>query len=495
MPAIDSTTRAETARALKSALEAARSHGVYIIGRAQSKRDSAVLVINGHTEHLGVSRLKGLGIQAFTPDGYCGFAANDDLGAAAEAASSAAKLAKLAEAQELEPNREVFALAPLQVDEVPAPEHPMTLSEQESRLKALNAEALALDPRLSVRSSFMQVQDHWHIVRSDGTDCFFQMARARLTQELTAKEGGATASVSAGVIGVNAGLLDDARELSRLRRRTERAARLALGLLSAPAIASGSYKLVIDYALAKGLAHEAFGHAAETDSMDSSILGQKGRFRTGERVAPDFVSILDGPLPGDFAYQPVSANGEERRTIAIVKDGVLNEALADTFSARRAGVLPTGAARVESYACLPMPRMTNTRIEVKNPLPLEAEFEDVTPELLRDTLLAHGLMRPGEQVLYLTGYKGGQVNTALGDFVFNCAAIYDLADLTLYQPAIFSGKVLSALSAIRAGVGDPLTNAPGMCGKRGQSVPSSGGCHAFLVIDAHPEVIVGGKAK
>ena len=45
-----------------------------------------------------------------------------------------------------------------------------------------------------------------------------------------------------------------------------------------------------------------------------------------------------------------------------------------------------------------------------------------------------------------------------------------------------------------AGIGDPLTNAPGMCGNRGQSVPSSAGCHAFLVVDAHPEVKVGGKS-
>jgi TldD protein len=203
---------------------------------------------------------------------------------------------------------------------------------------------------------------------------------------------------------------------------------------------------------------------------------------------------VDGPLPGDFAFQPISSNGELRRTVHIVRNGLLDEALADTFSARSAGAEPSGAARVESYACLPMPRMTNTRIEVSNPLPLETDFDDVTPAQLRDILLDHGFMQPEERVLYLTGYKGGQVNTTLGDFVFNCTAIYDLADLKLYQPAIFSGKVLSVLGAILAGIGDPLTNAPGICGKRGQSVPSSGGCHAFLVVDAHPEVVVGGRA-
>lgn len=490
----DTAYRRQTERALKEALEAAKEQGVYIIARAQEKRDSSVLVINGRTEHLGVNRMKGLGVQAFTESGHCGFAATDDLTGGAETAAAAARLARLAATQGLEPNREIFELPVLMVDEVPAPLHPMPLSEQESRLKALNAEVQALDPRLSVRTSFMQVQDHWHIGRSDGTDCYFQMARARLGHEITARGEGVTSSVNAGVVGLDADLLKDPVELGRLSRRAKRLSQLAIGLLTAPQLKGGSYKLVIDYALAKGLAHEAFGHAAETDHMDTSILGKDGKFRTGERVAPAFVSILDGPLPGDYAYQPISANGEERQTVAIVKDGLLNQALADTFTARKAGVAPSGAARAESYASMPMPRMTNTRIEVAEPLPLETDFDDVTPAQLRDLLTANGLMAPGEHVLFLTGYKGGQVNTTLGDFVFNCTAIYDLADLQLYQPAIFSGQVLSVLSAILAGIGDPHTNAPGMCGKMGQSVPSSGGCHAFLVVDKHPDVIVGGKA-
>lgn len=494
MSAPDPTYRRATSTALQQALEGATEAGVYAIGRAQEKRETSLLVINGRTEHMGVTRMRGLGVQAFTDAGHTGFAASDDFTEAGAVAKTAARLARLAEDEGMEPNLEVFDVPRLIVDEVPPPLHPLTLDQQRERLVAMNELARAIDPRLSVRTSFGHVLDHWHVVRTDGTDCFFQMARSRMSHELTAREGGHTASASAGVVGIDAGLILDDAEMARLQRRAERQAKLAIGLLHAPNLPGGSYKLVMDYALAKGLAHEAFGHAAETDSMDTSILGVDGKFRVGERVAPAFVSILDGPLPGDFAYQPVSANGEVRRTVEIVKDGVLNEALADTFSARRAGVQPSGAARVESYASLPMPRMTNTRIEVKDPIPLATDFDDVTPEELRDLLVANKLMAPGEKVLFLTGYKGGQVNTTLGDFVFNCTAIYDLSDLTLYQPAIFSGKVLSVLGAILAGIGDSLTNAPGMCGKRGQSVPSSGGCHAFLVVDAHPEVKVGGRA-
>lgn len=494
-------TNLESSLSLAIALETARTAGVYMIGRAQEKRDASIVVINGSTEHMALNRLKGIGIQAFTPTGFCGFAASDNLADAVKVTEAAARLAWLAAERGLEPNLDVFAVPPLVTGDPSAPteaevagEGIYSLPDQEMRLKELNAAVRGNDCRLSVRSSFIQVRDHWQVVRSDGTDCSIPMVRARLSHEITAREGNNTATVNAGVVGMDATLLHDSVELERLARRSRRVTSLALALLTAPTLPGGSYRLVIDYGLAKGLAHEAFGHAAETDAMDTSILGTDGKFRVGERVAPDFVSILDGPLPGDYANQAISANGEIRETIHIVKDGLLHQALADTFSAGRAGVAPTGAARAESYACLPMPRMTNTRIEVRAPLPLALDFDEVTPAAIRDVLLANGLMEPGEQVLYLTGYKGGQVNTTLGDFVFNCVAIYDLADLTLYQPAIFSGKVLSVLGAIQAGIGPSLTNAPGTCGKRGQSVPSSGGCHAFLVIDAHPDVKVGGKA-
>lgn len=486
--------RQQTSKAIAAALAVGRREDVYLIVRCQEKRESSVVVTNGRTEHVGVTRLEGLGIQAFTRAGHVGFSAADGLDDAAAVAEAAVRLARLAEQRALTPNTEIFDVPPLLADEAPVPEHPMAIAEQEARLLELNASARARDERLSVRTSLRQIAEHWHIARSDGTDCYFQTRRAQLAHELTAKAGGKASTVLSRVTGLDAGLLSDATELDRLERRTARLTSLAIRLLGAPAVGAGSYKLVIDYALAKGLAHEAFGHAAETDAMETSILGTGGQFRRGEQVAPAFVSILDGPVPGDWADQPISANGELRETITIVRDGLLDQALADTFSARKAGVAPTGAARVQNYACLPMPRMTNTRIAVVDPLPLDVDFDDVTPEHVRDLLLERGLMAPGEHVLFLMGYKGGQVNTTLGDFVFNCAAIVDLSDMTLYQPAIFSGKVLSVLGAIRAGIGEPIIDAPGMCGKSGQSVPSSGGCHAFLVIDAHPDVRVGGKA-
>jgi TldD protein len=97
--------------------------------------------------------------------------------------------------------------------------------------------------------------------------------------------------------------------------------------------------------------------------------------------------------------------------------------------------------------------------------------------------------------VFLSGYAGGQVNTASGDFVFHCKAIYDLSPdrVRLHRPAIFSGSMFGALESVREGFGPLRLDAIGHCGKWGQSVPSSGGSHYFLVLEPHPTVRLGGR--
>ena len=74
----------------------------------------------------------------------------------------------------------------------------------------------------------------------------------------------------------------------------------------------GSFPIVMDHSLAKVLAHEAFGHAAEADSFRSSVLARDGKFRVGEEVASGGVHLIDESLPGDHAFQPYSSNGVPR---------------------------------------------------------------------------------------------------------------------------------------------------------------------------------------
>jgi TldD protein len=307
--------------------------------------------------------------------------------------------------------------------------------------------------------------------------------------------GDARHTVGASVASPDPALLDDPATVATFLRRAETAARLASALPDAPSHPAGSFPLVIDYALAKGLAHEAFGHASEADGFRSSVLAKDGRFRSGETVGASHVSIIDEPVAGDHAWQPFSASGLRRERATIVDRGRLADALTDPWSAASAGARLTHADRAESFRSAPLPRMSNIRIEVDHPLGASGAFESYGPHEVRDLLAGAGVLARHPKVVFLSGYAGGQVNPATGDFVFNCKAIYVLSrdGVALHKPAIFSGSMFGALHAIREGFGPLLLDAIGTCGKWGQSVPSSGGSHYFLVLDPDDKVRLGGR--
>lgn len=484
--------------ALHAALDAARANGVFAIARVQDVRDRAFAVNNGVLERVSGGQAAGLGVHVFTPEGLAGFASTDRVTPeeAAALVQQAAQLARASAALDPDTNRAVFDLPPGAARVVPSAARSLeatALREQGDALLEAHGRARALAEGFSVRSGHAVVDDEWRIVRSDGTDVAFRTPRASVRHEFTARSASGVVTTGCAVSGADAGVLLDPASFARLEARARGAVRRARAVLNAPRVPSGSYRLVLDYALAKGLAHEAFGHASETDSAETSILARDGRLRLGEEVACSDVSVIDGPLEGDYAYQPISANGLDRQTVYVIRDGRLESGLGDLFSAARAGSPITGACRAESFRNRPLPRMSNIRIEVRGALDLELDVDEVEPEQLRERLLDLGLLAPGEPALLLSGYKGGQVNPKLGDFVFNCAAIFALHDgASPRQPSVFSGKSLSALRAIRAGLGALHLDAMGHCGKGGQSVPSSGGSHAFLVLDPHPDVLIGG---
>jgi len=212
-------------------------------------------------------------------------------------------------------------------------------------------------------------------------------------------------------------------------------------------------------------------------------------------LCKEAISIIDSPVPFDWADQPFSANGFPRKPVTIVESGILQDALADIATGPIIGAEPTGAERVQSYNSVPLPRMSNIRLHIADAIPWERAYGEVTPEELYDFLLTKRLVMPHEEWCYLIGYRGGQVNVISGDFVFNCTAIYRFKEgnITLHQPAIFSGKMLEVLAAIRTGVGAMDIHRLGSCRKQGQSVPSSGGGPLFTLIEAHPHVRLGGQ--
>jgi TldD protein len=477
----------------------AQARGVFLIWRAQARATSHVVVRDGRAEDTAVGSSSGHGVQVVTAEGATALASRDDF----EPQAAQALLDRTVAAAAAGPtlglaSSAMPSLVPVKARAVPAGLETFAridLDAVRRRLAEIEAAIAGECPGTSLRLSFSADLDCWRIVRSDGADVVFAMPRCTMRVQAGSGDGGSRHVVGASVSGPLPTLPWDDAAVNSLLRRGRESARLAAALPDAPAFPSGSVQVVLDYALAKGLAHEAFGHASEADGLRSSILARDGRFRAGERVGAAHVSIVDEPIPNDHAWQPFSANGVPRERATLVDHGVLHEALTDPFSAARTGLRLTGAERAESYRSAPIPRMTNIRIECDAPLPAPGAFEDYGPDQVRDLLAGAGVLSRHPRIAFLSGYSGGQVNTATGDFVFNCKAIWEISRdrIALRRPAIFSGSMFGALASIREAFGPLRLDAIGTCGKWGQSVPSSGGSHHFLVLDADDSVRLGGS--
>ena len=477
----------------------ARARGVMLIARAQARSLRRVVTSEGRIEATSSVRSTGCGLQVVDDSGRSLAGSRDDL----EPEPAVDLLSRLLElstdATRLDLERGAWpSLEPVRARRVPGDASAVArvdLSVVGRRLLELEREIAAAVPGAATQLSYRAELDAWRIFRSDGTDVLFAVPRCVLAARLTGRRSGERHAVSAAVFSPDPALAGDTPERALFLRRAVAAGQLALALPDAPTHPAGSCPLVIDYALAKGLAHEAFGHAAEADGFRSSILARNGRYRVGETVGADHVSIVDEPIESDHAWQPFSANGVPRVRAVVVDHGRLRDALTDPWSAEAAGVRLTGAERAESFRHVPQPRMTNIRIEVDDPFAVSGSFEDHGPLEVRELLERSGVLRRHPSMTFLSGYAGGQVNPASGDFVFQCKAIYtlDRRGATLHRPAIFCGSMFGALGSIREAFGPLVLDAIGTCGKWGQSVPSSGGSHYFLVLEPHERVRLGGR--
>lgn len=491
----------EHTRLLHNLLDEAERAGAYLIARLQRVESRSLSVANGVVESMAATLSQGLGLQVFDRAGHTALASSDRIEAepAAEVLRSALAGLHAAARADLQRNDAIYAIAAAR-ETVAGPaaydlDH-LSLDQTREHVLAINHEVMGLGPGLKARSSFVINREEWRIVRSDGTDVSYLLPHGYAFNSVTAQGDQETHTVGASLSRTGYEIFLNEDDRAAFLMRSARAAEQAQLLIGAPRYPAGSYPIVMDYAMAKGLAHEAFGHAAETDGLRTSILGAGGTFRRGELMAAEIVSIIDESMPGDHAFQPFSPNGVRRDRATILDHGVLTDALADVFSAGQAGTRIIDAARAQSYGNVPVPRMTNIRIELPDPFPLAGRFEAQRPEDVREALLNAGLLVSGQPVVFLSGYKGGQVNPAQGDFVFNCAVLYELSveGIRFFQPGIFSGRTEAALHAIRAGFGPLQLDAMGFCGKAGQSVPSSGGSHYYVCLQAHPQVSIGGRS-
>jgi TldD protein len=259
-----------------------------------------------------------------------------------------------------------------------------------------------------------------------------------------------------------------------LQDYAQKAVHQALVNLDARPAPAGSMTVVLGAGWPGILLHEAIGHGLEGDfnRKGSSAFSNK----IGQQVAARGITIVDdGTLANRRGSLSMDDEGNPSNRTVLIEDGILRGYIQDTLNARLMKMPITGNARRESYAHIPMPRMTNTY-------------------MLNGTAAPEEIIKSVKRGLYAANFAGGQVDITSGKFVFSAAEAYMIEDGKITYPVkgatlIGNGPdVLKRVSMI--GNDMALDSGVGTCGKEGQSVPVGVG-QPTLKIDA---LTVGGTA-
>ena len=333
------------------------------------------------------------------------------------------------------------------VDELPP-------AEKLAVLRRLDALVRAADPRVQqVMLSVSAVVDTVLIARSDGLLAADIRPLVRLNVQVIVESKGRRETGSAGGGGRHGYVELFAKGKPEAWARE--ALRQALVNLEAEDAPAGSMPVVLGPGWPGVLLHEAVGHGLEGDFNRKGTSVYAGRI--GERVAARGVTIVDdGTLAGRRGSLNIDDEGTPTRCNVLIEDGVLRGYLQDTLNARLMGVAATGNGRRESFAHLPMPRMTNTYM-----LPGDHAPEEIIASVKKG--------------LYAVNFGGGQVDITSGKFVFSASEAYLIEDGRVTRPvkgATLIGNGPEAMTRVSMVGNDlKLDDGVGVCGKDGQSLP------------------------
>jgi TldD protein len=321
-------------------------------------------------------------------------------------------------------------------------------------LQEIEAYARAADQRVvQVMVSLMGERRVIEILRADGRLIRDIRPLCRLNVQVTVEKDGRRESGSSGA-GGRAGF-ETWIGPDQWRGQVAEALRQGLVNLEAIACPAGEMDVVLGPGWNGVLLHEAVGHGLEGDFNRKGTSAFSGRI--GERVAAAGVTVFDdGAIAGRRGSLTVDDEGTPTSRTILIEDGVLRGYMHDRQSARLMGMSPTGNGRRQSYAYLPMPRMTNTGMLAGD-----------TPQAEMIASTARGL--------YCANFGGGQVDITNGKFVFQCTEAYLIENGKLGAPvkgATLIGDGPSALTRVTM-IGDDFAFDPGIgvCGKSGQGVP------------------------
>jgi TldD protein len=321
-------------------------------------------------------------------------------------------------------------------------------------LEKVDAEARRIDPRVKqVMVSLAAVHDTVLVAASDGTLAADVRPLVRFNVSVIVEQDGRREQGYAGGGGRFAyGRFIESDFALKLARDAVRQALVNLEASPAPA---GTMTVVLGPGWPGILLHEAIGHGLEGDFNRKGTSAFSGR--VGQKVASELCTVVDdGTLVDRRGSLNVDDEGTPSQCTTLIEKGVLKGYMQDKLNARLMGVSPTGNGRRESFAHLPMPRMTNTYM-----LPGPHDPEEI--------------IRSVKNGLYAVNFGGGQVDITNGKFVFSASEAYLIEDGKVTRPvrgASLIGNGPDVLTRVSMVGNDlKLDEGVGTCGKEGQSVP------------------------
>lgn len=356
--------------------------------------------------------------------------------------------------------------------------NPLESLSKEKKIELLHLvdrTARSEDPRVThVSAALSSIYEEVLVVATDGTLAADIRPLVRLSISVLVEEDGKRERGSCGS-GGRFGLdwfFEVVNGDIRAVNFAKEAVRQALVNLSAVAAPAGLMPVVLGAGWPGVLLHEAVGHGLEGDfnRKESSLFTGK----IGELVTSPLCTIVDdGTLQNRRGSLTIDDEGVPSQCNVLIKDGILQGYMQDKLNARLMGVKPTGNGRRESYAHLPMPRMTNTYM-----LAGQSKFEDLVASVDRG--------------IYAPHFGGGQVDITSGKFVFSTSEAYLIEKGKITKPvkgATLIGSGIDVMQKVSMVADETdLDLGIGVCGKDGQSVPVGVGQPA-LKID---EITVGG---
>ncbi|MEL6549276.1 MAG: metalloprotease TldD [Pseudomonadota bacterium] len=442
---------------LKTATEGADDGELFL----ERRRSETLVFDDGRLRTSNYNAAEGFGLRAVRGE-TAGYAHASEISEAAiSRASATARLAvgdgggTLAEAPQ-HTNTKLYA----DTDPMADAEFPVkvdTLREIDAYARGLDARVVQVSASLS--ASLQEVE----ILRPDGARFADIRPMARLNVSIIVDEDSRRESGMSGAGGRYGltGLLEPVHWKSAV----DEALRIALVNLRAEAAPAGVMDVVLGAGWPGILLHEAVGHGLEGDFNRKGTSAFAGLM--GQEVAAKGVTVLDdGTMPDRRGSITFDDEGTPSAKNVLIEDGVLVGYMQDRQNARLMGVAPTGNGRRESYAHIPMPRMTNTYMLAgdADPASMVADLKDG---------------------IYAVGFGGGQVDITNGKFVFSCTEAYRVKNGQVGAPvkgATLIGDGATALKHIR-GIGNDFALDPGIgnCGKAGQWVPVGVGQPSLMI--------------